>query len=286
MSQEQTMSISERKVSVIMGVYNCADTLRESIDTVVHQTFTDWEFVICDDGSSDGTVGIVEEYAKKYPEQFIILKNKSNMGLNATLNRCLRAAKGKYIARQDGDDVSVPERFQKEVDFLDAHPEFAFVSSNMDYFDDNGIWGQWVNPTEPTRLDFLKHSPCFCHAPCMVRREAFVKVGGYTEKERYLRCEDINLWYKLYAEGYKGYNIQEPLYRMRDDKNAYKRRTLKNRMNIILTEWDGMRSLNCNGTEYLFFVKKAFKHVVLVFLPESIYKALHRKKLNAEGRLN
>ena len=67
----------------------------------------------------------------------------------------------------------------------------------------------------------------------MVRKEAFFAVEGYTEKERYLRCEDINLWYKFYAHGYKGYNFQEPLYYMRDDRNAYKRRNIKNRINII-----------------------------------------------------
>lgn len=271
--------MNEKKVSIIMGVYNCASTLEESIETILAQTFTNWEFVICDDGSWDDTLKIVEAYAQKYPDKFLVLRNETNMGLNATLNKCLKAARGEYIARQDGDDISTPDRLQKEAAFLDGHPEFAFVSSNMSFFDDTGVWGLWRNPEEPTRMDFMRQSPCFCHAPCMVRREAFLAVGGYTEKERYLRCEDVNLWYKLYASGYKGYNIQEPLYAMRDDKNAYRRRTLKNRMNIILTEWDGMRSLECKGTEYLYFVKKAAKHIILAFLPESIYKILHKKRL-------
>lgn len=268
-----------KKVSVIMGVYNCAPTLCESLDSIVNQTYSDWEFIICDDGSNDNTYSILMEYKNKYPEKFRIIKNQTNLGLNATLNKCLKIAKGDYIARQDGDDVSVNNRFEKEVDFLDTHPEFSFVSSNMDFFDETGIWGTWRNIEEPKREDFLKHSPCFCHAPCMIRREAFFLVKGYTVKKRYLRCEDVNLWYKLYAKGFKGYNIQESLYNMRDDHNAYKRRTLKNRINIILTEWDGMRSLHFSFLEYRYFLVKVIKNFLLAFMPEKIYKFFHGMRL-------
>lgn len=270
-----------KKISVIMGVYNCAPTLRESIDTILAQTYDNWEFIICDDGSTDDTLKIVREYEQAYPDKFRVLVNPSNQGLNATLNRCLKAATGLYIARQDGDDISLPSRFEKEVTFLDCHPEFAFVSSNMFFFDERGVWGEWKNPPIPQREDFLKQSPCFSHAPCMIRREAFFDVDGYTEKERYLRCEDVNLWYKLYAKGYKGYNIQKPLYMMRDDRNAYKRRTVKNRINIILTEWDGMRSLKCSIWEYRFFVKKTLKNLILAFMPERMYRFFHNRRLNS-----
>ena len=272
---------SRKKISVIMGVYNCALTLRESIDSILKQTYDDWELVICDDGSKDDTLTIVKEYANKYPDKFVVLKNEANLGLNATLNRCLKASHGEYIARQDGDDISVPNRFQQEVDFLDNHSQYAFVSSNMSFFDDeNGVWGEWKNPEIPQKIDFLKNSPCFCHAPCMIRREAFFSVKGYTEKSKYLRCEDINLWYKLFSQGYRGYNIQKPLYLMRDDQNAYRRRTMQNRINIILTEWDGMRSLHCSLWEYRFFALKAMKNIILAVMPEQIYKYFHSKRLN------
>lgn len=271
----------DKKISIIMGVYNCANTLKESIDSIIVQTYDNWEFIICDDGSKDNTVEILKEYKNQYPEKFKILYNSKNKGLNATLNRCLSHARGEYIARQDGDDISLPERFEEEVAFLEQHRKYAFVSSNMSFFDENGIWGEWKNPERPQREDFLKQSPCFCHAPCMIRREAFLAVDGYTEKDRYLRCEDVNLWYKLYAKGYKGYNIQRPLYMMRDDQNAYKRRTVKNRINIILTEWDGMKSLHCSLTEYRFFVRKVLKNLIAIVMPERLYKFFHKKRLNA-----
>ena len=150
----------------------------------------------------------------------------------------------------------------------------------MSFFDDTGIWGEWKTPKIPMRMDFFKQSPCFCHAPCMIRKEAFIAVGGYTVEEKFLRCEDINLWYKLYAAGYKGYNIQQPLYMMRDDRNAYSRRTIKNRMNIIRTELDGMKRLKCRGLEYRFFLKKAVKHLILAVMPEAVYMKLHKMRLN------
>lgn len=129
-------------VSVIMGIYNCADTLPGAIDSLLAQTFTDWNLVMCDDGSRDATYEVAERYRRTYPERITLLKNEQNMGLNYTLNRCLSVADGAYIARQDGDDMSMPTRFEKEAAILDAFPDIAIVSTAMTYFDENGAWGQ------------------------------------------------------------------------------------------------------------------------------------------------
>ncbi len=126
------------KISVIMGIYNCQDTLVEAIDCIVKQTEEDWEFIMCDDGSYDNTYAIALEYEKKYPKKIIVLRNESNLGLNATLNKCLSVAKGKYIARMDGDDRCAPNRFEIEVKVLDNNPDIAIVSSDMQFFDETG----------------------------------------------------------------------------------------------------------------------------------------------------
>ena len=102
------------EISVIMGMYNCADTLSEAIESILNQTMKEWELIMCDDGSSDATYEVAELYRKRYPEKMILLRNRENRGLNYTLNRCLKAAKGKYIARMDGDDICLPERFAAE----------------------------------------------------------------------------------------------------------------------------------------------------------------------------
>ena len=92
------------KISVIMGIYNCANTISGSIESIINQTYEDWELIMCDDGSIDTTFDVAKEYQKKYPQKIILLKNKRNRGLNYTLNKCLEIAKGEYIARMDGDD--------------------------------------------------------------------------------------------------------------------------------------------------------------------------------------
>ena len=215
------MNNSERntrpKVSIIMGIYNCADTLAEAIDSILEQTFLNWELIMCDDGSTDNTLWIANDYARRFPEKIIVIRNDCNCGLNYTLNHCLEYVRGEYIARMDGDDISLPERLKKENDFLDSHPEYAIVSSSMIFFDSGGDWGENQMIEIPQIRDFVFHAPFHCHAPCMIRKEAYMAVGGYTVDKRLLRFEDCNLWYKLYSKGYRGYNLQESLYKMRDD---------------------------------------------------------------------
>ena len=147
------------KVSIIMGIYNCAATLPEAIDSILAQTFSDWQLVLCDDGSKDSTYTVAESYQEKFPNKIVLLQNERNMGLNHTLNRCLQIANGEYVARMDGDDISLPTRLEKEARFLDAHPEYAIVSTPMFFFDENGDWGRSYAIEKPTKLDFIKHSP-------------------------------------------------------------------------------------------------------------------------------
>ena len=99
------------KISVIMGIYNCAETLDEAVNSILGQTETNWELIMCDDGSTDNTYVIAEKYVQQYPNKIVLIRNDKNRGLNYTLNRCLKKAKGKYIARMDGDDLSLSERF-------------------------------------------------------------------------------------------------------------------------------------------------------------------------------
>ena len=130
-------SKKQRKVSVIMGIYNCASTLAEAIDSLLAQTYTDWELIMCDDGSTDNTIAVAESYVERC-DNILLIQNEHNMGLPATLNHCLEYAESEYIARMDGDDISLPERFAKEVDFLDTHMEYALVSCYMICFDEHG----------------------------------------------------------------------------------------------------------------------------------------------------
>ena len=214
------------RISIIMGIYNCADTLDEAIQCIINQSYKNWELILCDDGSSDNTYEVAEKYTKQFPDKIILLKNQKNEGLNATLNICLKHADGKYIARMDGDDVCSYDRLEKEIRFLEENPEFDIVSTNMLYFDEGGAFAKSKTKEFPQKEDFVFGTP-FCHAPCMVKKEAYDAVGGYTVDGKLLRVEDYELWIKMYASGYNGYNMQEALYSMRDDRNAANRRKFK-----------------------------------------------------------
>ena len=263
----------EKKISIIMGIYNCSSTLSEAIDSIIAQTYTNWELIMCDDGSKDNTYDVALSYKEKYPNKIILIKNEKNLGLNKTLNHCLEYATGEYIARMDGDDVSVENRFFKELSFLENNPEYAIVSSPMIYFDENGEWGESKAIENPTNLDFVTGTP-FCHAPCMVRTEAYKEVNGYSTDDRTLRAEDYNLWFRLYAMGYKGHNLQTPLYKMRDDENAYSRRSFKFAKNEAYVRYTGYKMLNLPKKYYIF----ALRPIIVGLLPKSIYMVFHHRR--------
>lgn len=267
------------KVSIIMGIYNCADTLDEAIESIIAQTYTNWQMIMCDDGSKDKTYDVAKKYVEQDPERFVLIKNETNQGLNKTLNNCLAVADGDYIARMDGDDVSLPTRFEKEVEFLNTHPEFAIVSTPMIMFDETGDWGRTGDPiTEPTITDFVYHTPFHCHAPCMVRKEAYLAVEGYTVDPKLLRFEDCNLWYKMYGKGFKGYNLSEPLYKMRDGQDAIARRDAKTRMRGVYVLYTGFKLVNMPRKYYFALVIEFFKCLLISLMPQSVYKKLHIRK--------
>lgn len=257
-------------VSIIMGIYNCADTLDEAIKSIINQTYTNWELIMCDDCSSDNTYNLALKYCKQFPNKIILIKNDENLGLNQTLNNCLHIAKGEYIARMDGDDISLPERLEKEVFFLNSNPGFAITSCQMEYFDECGTFGRGKRSGEPKKNDFVKGTP-FCHAPCMVRKSAYDAVGGYSVSNWLLRAEDYHLWIKMYAKGYKGYNLPEVLYRMRDDRNAITRRKYKYRINEAYVICCAIKMLDLNVLNYIYI----FRPLIIGLLPKRLYKFLH-----------
>lgn len=256
-----------------MGIYNCARTLGEALDCIINQTYTNWEVIMCDDHSSDNTVQIANQYLQKYPEKFVLLENKENHGLNYTLNKCLKVANGDYIARMDGDDLCSEDRFEKEADVLDTCEDIAIVSTDMNFFDEKGVWGRTNVEKKPTKESFLYSTP-FCHAACMVRKEAYQAVGGYSVSDKLLRVEDYHLWVKMYEKGYKGMNIQEPLYSMRDDRAAQGRRKFKYRLNEAYVKKIAIQDLGLKRRNYVWCLRP----IVIGLLPRGLYRILHRKK--------
>lgn len=270
------MNINEAPmISVIMGIYNCEKTLPLSIESVLNQTYQNFELILCDDGSTDGTYEVAEKYKNSNPEKIILIKNDSNKGLNYTLNHCLEYARGKYIARMDGDDASLPERFETEVKYLESHPEITILGASLRVFDENGVWGIHVFKEFPEAKDFVKGTQ-FSHSVCMVRKEAYDAVCGYSVDDKLLRVEDFHLWVKMYSKGYKGANLKEELYMYRDDRDGVMKRKFKFRINESYVICLAVKMLKLPVYNYVY----ALRPILVGVLPLHLYELLHKKKMN------
>ena len=265
------MNSESFRVSIMIGVYNSSSTILEALDSLYNQTFQGFRIIICDDGSSDNTYDIVLQQSKKH-NNIILLKNERNMGLNYTLNKCLEYADTEYVARMDGDDISLPKRLEIELAFLDEHPEYAFVSSTMIHFDERGDFKIGHAIESPTPNHFVHGSP-FNHAASMSRTSIIKQVNGYSVDPRLLRVEDYHLWVKLYSAGYRGYNIQEPLYKMRDDRNALRRRNWQNRKNEIYVRHIGFKLLGLPWYMQIFALRPLLAYLV----PGFVYNLYHKR---------
>lgn len=267
------------RISVLMAIYNCADTLSEAIDSLYAQTYDNFKLILCDDGSTDSTYEIAQSYASKH-DNIILLKNDKNRKLAYSLNHCLKYADTEYIARMDGDDISLPTRFEKQINFLDTHPEYAVVSTPMIYFDENGDWGEGTAIEKPG-IDVFKTQAPHTHAPAMVRTKVMKEVNGYTDNKWTLRNEDFDLWHKIYKAGFRGYNLQEPLYKMRDDQNALDRRTAYSRYIGFVNHIKIMRNLNLKNWFFWSFV--AFiRFISMIILPKKTIQSIRINKLRKQ----
>lgn len=268
--------MNDVKVSVLMGIYNCEDTLEEAISSIQAQTYKNWELIMCDDGSTDNTYEVAKRLCEK-DSRLILIKNEKNLGLNITLNNCLNLATGDYIARMDADDTCLPIRFEKQVEFLNTHTEFDIVSTHMAFFDENGEWGSVKTKEYPQPYDIVTSSQ-ICHAPVMMRAKSILDVDGYTVDKKMLRVEDVNLWIKLYSKGYRCYNIQEPLYKMRNNRQAFQRRKYKYRINSTYVRIKGCKLLGLGVKAYLIALLPLLVGLVPTKLRMKIRKHISRNK--------
>jgi glycosyltransferase EpsE len=252
------------RVSIIMATYNCADTVAEAIESIVNQNYPHWELIICDDASTDNTVNIIQSYAKANPAQIILLSNECNSKLSYSLNRCLDAARGEYIARMDADDLSSPNRIEQQADFLDRNPNIQVVGTTMRRFNDKGLHDLVESPQSPN-TKYLRHGVPFSHATIMMRRQPFLSLR-YNTSNRTVRGQDYDLWFRFFAAGFTGQNLSEPLYLVREDESALRRRTAKTRFNSWRTAMIGLKSLEAPISWYVYPTLQLGKTVVPIWL--------------------
>ncbi|WP_144864030.1 glycosyltransferase family 2 protein [Hyella patelloides] len=190
------MNRPKPKVSILMCVYNGEAYLQEAVDSILQQTFPDFEFVIVDDGSTDSSWQILTKYSKQ-DSRIVLISNAENLGLEKSLNKGLATVKGKYIARQDADDVSLPNRLQLQVDFLDAHPEVGALGSSIEFIDrESLVLRQLEVATDHDSIEaLLLVNNCLWHSSMMMRRHLLQELAGYNENM--LHAEDYDLWWRI-----------------------------------------------------------------------------------------
>ena len=201
-------------LSVIMAVYNGEKYIKEAIDSVLNQSFTDFEFIIVNDGSTDGTVSILANYTDKR----IQVIHQQNAGLSKSLNKGISMAKGKYIARMDDDDKCHTDRLTKQLEYLLANSGIALVGSNANIIDEEGNFLYTSQlPTNVTSSEIFYESSPFFHSSVVFKKEVFNQCGGYPEDIIH-HFEDILLWKRMFDYG-KMANLNEPLidYRITPD---------------------------------------------------------------------
>jgi hypothetical protein len=206
------MTTSTPAISVLMPVYNAGQFLAPALESVLAQTFADFEVIAIDDGSRDDSGKVLAEFAARDPRVRVFVQE--NQGIVATLNWALRLARASLIARMDADDLSRPDRFAKQIRYLEQHPEVAAVSAAMDYIDEDGAYLRTaVFPAEPAVIaSELMHRPCVCHAPVMVRTSVLRTLGGYRKQVQY--AEDYDLFLRM-SEIAQIANVSDVLYAVR-----------------------------------------------------------------------
>jgi glycosyltransferase involved in cell wall biosynthesis len=196
-------------VSVLMSVHNGARTVSAAVDSIRAQTFPDWELLLVDDASTDGTAELL---TRLDDPRIRVLRNERNRGLAASLNRAFRESRGTLIARMDADDVALPQRFAAQVAFLASHPEVDILGSAAILLDGSGREAG-ISTRRETHGDIAasicKENP-FIHPAVMMRRRVLEELGGYDESLR--RAQDYDLWLRG-VHRFRYHNLQEPLLR-------------------------------------------------------------------------
>jgi glycosyltransferase involved in cell wall biosynthesis len=244
------MEYSKPLVSVLMIAYNAENFISEAIESILNQTFSDFEFIILDDHSTDNSYEVINEYAKK-DNRILVLHNEKNLGIAESRTKCIKYAKGKYIAIADADDISFPTRFEKQLEYLEKHKDCGVVGSFIELF--NSETGKIIGFRKYHEDDVRLRKRIFIYSPIaqpasMIRKEVFDDIGFYNPE--YPPVEDLDIWFRLGTK-YKFANIPEVLIKYRVHQNSA---TIKNMHRVKkLTLQIRQKYKNGYGYSYSFF---------------------------------
>jgi len=239
--------LSNPLVSVVMSVYNSEKYLKEAIESILNQTYTNFEFIIVNDGSTDNSLDIIQEYMKK--DERIVLISRENKGLPYSLNEGIEKAKGKYIARMDADDISLPTRFEEQVRFMEENEEVGVCGTSVLDIDTGD---KWILTSKDNELKVqLLFSSVFAHPSVMIRKELFDSYS-LSYDVNYRQSQDFELWTRM-SEYTKFANLKKQLlkYRVLDDSITRKSdQDIDKRYIVIKSIFEKyLKKLNVKNTE-------------------------------------
>ena len=264
-------------VSVLMSVYNGASTLEKAAASILAQTYRDLELILCDDASTDGTWRIMQRIAAS-DARVTIFQNETNLGLGASLNRCLSRAQGEYIARQDADDLSDPGRIERTLDFL-LSSGAPYAACGVRVFDDSGVWSTRQFPQKITKHIIAQKNPFF-HPTMIFRRAVIESVNGYRAAPETRRTEDYDLVMRLAAAGEIGENLQAILYSVYEPQEAYLRHNAKTRLYEVRVRARGLRAMGSPASDYIYLVKP----LIMACVPRGMMRSVKRLQWKLQSR--
>lgn len=228
-------------ISVVMGAYNSEKYISEAIESIINQTYKNFEFIIIDDCSTDKTNMIIRKYAVK-DNRIKLINNSNNMGLTYCLNKGIKIAKGKYIARIDTDDISLPGRLERQLSYLEKHKDVVVLGSCAFDIDENGkiIREKNVPKYNKDIVNLIKLVNPMIHSTVMFRKKEINIIGGYNED--FKTSQDYELWFRCIAKGYHMENLSEKLLYYRRDINYLKRR-IRDCIYEIKVKWEGYNKI-------------------------------------------
>lgn len=222
-------------VTVLMTVYNGSGTVRNAVASILNQTYSDWDFLIIDDCSTDGTWELLQAIAK-HDSRVTIVRNLVRLGFAACLNIGWRRARGELIARMDADDFSFPQRLERQVEYMQAHPEVAVLGTGAELVDEHGRFICVAYRPEKHEIIIKKmyqENPFF-HSSVMVRWSFYEALDGYDE--RWKRCEDMDLWMRAYRR-FQFHNLRDALIKYRVKKKQTLREIAERTFMFVLVAY-------------------------------------------------
>ena len=251
-------------VTVLMSVYNDMPYIKDAIESILQQTFSDFKFLIFDDASTDGTSELLAQYALE-DNRIQIITNKRNRGLGANLARGVEMAQTPWIARMDSDDIAVTNRLELQLDYVSNHPHISILGGYAFDIDSQGqIVSERKVPTCHRQIKKLIWTNPFIHGTVLLHRESILKVGSYSSK--LAKRQDYELWFRCAKAGLEFANLATPLIYYRFTDNTLQRNNWRVALTHVVIGWRGCWMIKASPVAYLAVTKQ----LVIGLLPSPL----------------